>query len=46
MCVDAVAALTGIRLSERRATVVIGRGFIEGEEVVLAKPRTFMNNSG
>ncbi len=46
MCVDAVAALAGIRLSERRATVVIGRGFIEGEEVVLAKPRTFMNNSG
>ena len=46
MCMDAVAALAGIRLSERRATVVIGRGFIEREEVVLAKPRTFMNNSG
>ena len=46
MCVDAVAALAGIRLSDRRAAAVIGRGSIEGEEVVLAKPRTFMNNSG
>ena len=46
MCVDAVAALAGIRLSERRTTVVIGRGNIEGEAVVLARPRTFMNNSG
>ena len=46
MCVDAVAALAGIRLNERRTTVVIGRGNIEGEEVVLARPRTFMNNSG
>lgn len=46
MCVDAVAALAGIRLSDRRAAAIIGRGNIEGEEVVLAKPRTFMNNSG
>ena len=46
MCVEAVAALAGIRLSERRTTVVLGRGSIEGEEVVLAKPRTFMNSSG
>jgi PTH1 family peptidyl-tRNA hydrolase len=35
-----------IRLTERRAKAVLGRGHRAGQEVVLAKPRTFMNNSG
>ena len=46
MCLDDIGSRSGIRFSDRRSTVVIGQGFIEGEEVVLAKPRTFMNNSG
>ena len=45
-CVDLMARQWGIRLSERRAKAVLGRGHHLGQEVVLAKPRTFMNNSG
>ena len=36
----------GIRQSERRAKAVLGRGNHAGRDIVLAKPRTFMNNSG
>ena len=45
-CLDLIAKKWGIRLNERRAKAVIGTGFFGGHEVVLAKPRTFMNNSG
>ena len=33
-------------MSDRRAKAVLGQGFLAGHEVILAKPRTFMNNSG
>ena len=45
-CLDAIAGRWGISTKERRAKAVLGRGYFGGEEVVLAKPRTFMNNSG
>ena len=45
-CVDLIARKWGIRQSERRAKAVLGRGNHAGKEIVLAKPRTFMNNSG
>mgnify|MGYP001160966895 CR=1 FL=1 len=45
MCVDYLSRLWGIRLY-RRNLVVIGQGTVESEDVVLVKPRTFMNNSG
>lgn len=44
--IDLLAKRAGIRLSERRAKAVLGRGRFAGHDVVLAKPRTFMNNSG
>ena len=44
--IDLLANRAGIRLSERRAKAVLGRGRFAGHDVVLAKPRTFMNNSG
>ena len=44
--VDLVAKKNEIRLNDRRSKAVIGEGQINGHEVVLAKPRTFMNNSG
>ena len=44
--IDLIANRADIRLSERRAKAVLGRGRFAGHEVVLAKPRTFMNNSG
>ena len=45
-CLDAIAKKWGIPARERRAKAVLGRGHFAGQEVVLAKPRTFMNNSG
>jgi len=36
----------GISLSDRRAKAVLGQGQRGGQDVVLAKPRTFMNHSG
>ena len=45
-CIDAVSRSAGIKMSERRRLVVIGQGAIGSEEVILAKPRTFMNRSG
>ena len=44
--IDLLAKKNELRLNDRRAKAVIGRGQIHGHEVVLAKPRTFMNNSG
>ncbi len=45
-CVDLMARRWGIPASDRRAKAVLGRGHHAGQEIVLAKPRTFMNNSG
>ena len=45
-CIDIIAARWGINVTERRAKAVLGRGHRSGHDVVLAKPRTFMNNSG
>ena len=43
---DLVAEQLGIPVSERRPKAVLGTGYFAGRRVVLAKPRTFMNNSG
>ena len=45
-CVDHMARKWGIKLVERRSKVVMGRGMVDEFPVVLAKPRTYMNNSG
>ena len=45
-CIDAMARTWGIPLSQRRARAVLGMGRHLNQDVVLAKPRTFMNNSG
>ena len=45
-CIDGISRHVGIPVSERRATTILGQGRLEGEEVVLAKPRTFVNGSG
>ena len=44
--IDLLAKKAEIRLDDRRAKAVLGQGRIAGHVVVLAKPRTFMNNSG
>ena len=44
--IDLIAKKTEIRLVERRSKAIIGQGTLYGQELVLAKPRTYMNNSG
>jgi PTH1 family peptidyl-tRNA hydrolase len=46
MCVDLLADRFGIRLNDKRKEVILGQGIIAGKNVVLAKPRTFVNHSG
>ena len=43
---DLVGRQLQVPVSERRPKAVLGTGYYAGKRVVLAKPRTFMNNSG
>lgn len=43
---DAIAEKYNISISEKKHRALCGKGAIEGEKVVLAKPQTFMNLSG
>ena len=45
-CVELMARMWSIPLRDRRAKAVLGQGQRGGQDVVLAKPRTFMNHSG
>ena len=45
-CVDQLSRHYGIPLQERRRHAVLGQGVISGEEVVLVRPRTYVNRSG
>lgn len=44
--VDRLSEVSKIAVSHRRAKAVVGEGDVDGCQVVLAKPRTFMNRSG
>ncbi len=46
LVVDHLAKKEGIQLARRRFQAVFGQGKIAGEDVILAKPLTFMNLSG
>ena len=45
-CVDILAKQHRIKLERKHKTSFIGDGEIEGQRVILAKPRTFVNRSG
>lgn len=45
-CVDLLAEEWDIPVKDRRSKAMLGEGYRSAEEVVLAKPRTFMNSSG
>ena len=45
-CVDEFARRHHILFSSRRPHVVVGAGEIDGASVAIAKPRTYMNESG
>jgi PTH1 family peptidyl-tRNA hydrolase len=46
LAVDEIANRASIRVERPEGKALVGRGKIAGEEVVLAKPQTFMNLSG
>jgi PTH1 family peptidyl-tRNA hydrolase len=46
MCVNRFAREHQIRFDKKQGLARTGKGEINGEEVVLARPQTFMNNSG
>ena len=43
---DLLAEQIGVPVNERRPKAVLGTGYFAGRRVALAKPRTYMNNSG
>lgn len=43
---DAIADKYNISISEKKHKALCGKGVIDGQKVVLAKPQTFMNLSG
>ena len=45
-CINRLARSYNIALDRRTSMATMGQGHIEGRDVVLAKPRTYVNNSG
>jgi len=45
-CIDILAQDLGIKINKSRYKALIGKGKIGPEQVILAKPQTFMNLSG
>ncbi len=46
MAVDELANRSGIRVERPEGKALVGRGKLAGEDVLLAKPQTYMNLSG
>ncbi|MGH2458566.1 MAG: aminoacyl-tRNA hydrolase [Chloroflexota bacterium] len=46
LCVDALARHWGLAFTRQRARADVSEGLASGQRVILAKPRTFMNDSG
>ena len=46
MCVERIAELQGWRFNQKRAESQVAEGEINYVRIILAKPQTFMNNSG
>jgi len=46
MVVDAIAAALLIPIQRVELRALVGKGALDGERLILAKPQTFMNNSG
>lgn len=44
--IDVIAQKNNISILERKHKAMIGKGYIEGQKVILVKPQTFMNLSG
>lgn len=45
-CIDAIARKHNIDVIECKHKALLGKGYIDGEKVILVKPQTYMNLSG
>lgn len=46
MAIDALAEMMGIAVNKEKFSALYGKGKYKGEDYILIKPQTFMNNSG
>lgn len=46
MAIDEIAKKYSIDVSDKKHKAIYGKGVINGQKVILAKPQTYMNNSG
>ncbi|MDO4280834.1 MAG: aminoacyl-tRNA hydrolase [Peptococcaceae bacterium] len=46
MAIDRLSEKYGISVSKKECQALTGKGMIDGQQVLLVKPQTFMNNSG
>lgn len=44
--IDVIAGNNQIHVLEKKHRAIIGKGYIDGQKVILAKPQTYMNLSG
>ncbi len=44
--IDALADEAGISVTEKKHKALVGKGVLDGQKVILAKPQTYMNLSG
>ena len=44
--IDVLAEKYNINIREAEHKALVGKGYIEGQKVILVKPQTYMNNSG
>lgn len=44
--IDKIAEKYGVIMGEKKHKAIVGRGYIDGQKVILAKPQTYMNLSG
>lgn len=44
--IDVIAEKNNINVTENDHKALIGKGYIDGQKVMLVKPQTYMNNSG
>lgn len=44
--IDKIAEKNGVIMGEKKHKAIVGRGYINGQKVILAKPQTYMNLSG
>mgnify|MGYP001244942760 FL=1 len=45
-CIDELSKKCAIPIKDKNRHVILGHGLVDGKEILIVKPRTFMNRSG